>query len=142
MPVRYVKQLTDTLIRENRGGLILFGDNEARTGRGGQASVCRGKLGCHGVRTKQAPTNEAWGFWSDNYLHKNIRMIDSDLVQPAECLLVGRTVIIPSDGLGTGRARLREKAPLTFKYLQARLKGLELIDGVLELIDGVDDGHS
>jgi len=35
------------------------------------------------------------------------------------------TVVIPSDGLGTGLAGLDKRAPKTFAYLQERLAELE-----------------
>jgi hypothetical protein len=35
-----------------------------------------------------------------------------------------QTVIVPADGLGTGRAQLVSRAPLTFAYLEKRLRDL------------------
>jgi len=37
-------------------------------------------------------------------------------------LLVGKTICFPSDGIGTGKAMLKEKAPLCWEYLCKRLK--------------------
>ena len=34
------------------------------------------------------------------------------------------TLIIPKDGFGTGLAKLPEKAPKTFKYLEKKVKTL------------------
>ena len=35
-----------------------------------------------------------------------------------------QTIVIPADGLGTGRAQLESRAPLTFAYLQKCLRDL------------------
>lgn len=37
-------------------------------------------------------------------------------------LLVGKTITFPSDGIGTGKAMLKEKAPACWEYLCKRLK--------------------
>ena len=36
----------------------------------------------------------------------------------------GKTIVIPKDGIGTGKAMLKEKAPKCFKYLQDKLNSL------------------
>jgi len=37
-------------------------------------------------------------------------------------LYEGKTIVFPQDGLGTGKAMLKEKAPLCWEYLCKRLK--------------------
>ena len=36
----------------------------------------------------------------------------------------GKTIVIPSGGIGTGKAKLKEKAPKCFEYLSNKLNKL------------------
>ena len=38
----------------------------------------------------------------------------------------GKTIVLPEDGIGTGKAMLKEKAPKLFKYLQQELNKLKI----------------
>ena len=114
---------SDELLDQHPDKLFLFGDNEMRRGSGpksGQA-VIRHHPHAHGVRTKAAPH---WGddaFWTDDNYDENVRMIDEDL---DAAIATGKQIVIPSAGLGTGRARLGDTAPRTHEYLQSRLDDL------------------
>jgi hypothetical protein len=57
-------------------------------------------------------------FMSDKDLIKNRQIIDGDI---AKIKATGKTVVMPKDGLGTGLAQLKEKAPQTYAYLKQRL---------------------
>jgi len=115
-------------LRDNPGLLYLFGDNEKRVGRGGQAAVMRGQPNALGIRTKKAPTWQASDFWSDACYEGNVKMIDEDFSKVEEILSEGfrQHIVIPSDGLGTGRANLPELAPRTFEYLEQKIVDLSL----------------
>tara|TARA_R110002020_G_scaffold14091_4_gene50140 strand:+ start:3278 stop:3718 length:441 start_codon:yes stop_codon:yes gene_type:complete len=110
----------DELLDQHPDKLFLFGDNERRRGKGGQAAI-RHHPHAHGVRTKAAPH---WGndaFWTDDNYDENVRMIDEDL---DAAMATGKQIVIPEAGLGTGRARLPDLAPRTHEYLQSRLDNL------------------
>ena len=102
--------------------VYLFGDNDARKGTGkksGQA-VIRDELNAHGIRTKKEPKNNKTSFYTDAEYAENIQKIDEDFNRIPK----GATIVIPKDGLGTGNAQLKQKAPKTFAYLENKLAKL------------------
>ena len=58
-------------------------------------------------------------YMTDNQIKANAAIIDSDI---AKIKATGKTVVFPKDGLGTGLAALKSKAPNTYEYLVIRLK--------------------
>ena len=101
--------------------LYVFGDNEARCGLGGQAGEMRGEPNAVGVATLRAP-----GFyWTDRDYDRQCAIIDADIAPILEAITAGRTVVLPTDGLGTGIAQLDLVAPKTFAYLTAKLVSLQ-----------------
>lgn len=42
----------------------------------------------------------------------------------AQTKTYGKIIVIPADGIGTGKAVLQEKAPRRFEYLQSELQKL------------------
>ena len=121
------------MARENPNDILVFGDNNARTGTGpnsGQA-VIRPEPNAFGIRTKINPRNRPEDFLSDNTLERNKAWIDEDikriLIKADE---TNATIKIPWNNqtqrwnLGTGRAALEGKAPKTFQYLQSKLDDL------------------
>lgn len=116
-----VGHITRERVRSEPDSMFLFGDNDQRRGFGGQAAAMRGEPNAVGVRTKAAPHNGEDAFWSDKNLAENMRKIDEDL---APAFAHEGKVVIPRDGLGTGRAQLRERAPRTLDYLNMKLDEL------------------
>jgi hypothetical protein len=127
--VRYrvvtMKWISRSFVRKHRDRIFLFGDNLTRRGFGGQAAAMRGEPNTIGIPTKKFPSNSEEAFFIDEELEQNKAAIDhsfdrlSRMSSPAE-----QTVVVPADGLGTGRAQLVSRAPLTFAYLQMRLRDL------------------
>jgi hypothetical protein len=115
--VEIVARYTDADVKANPNKIYVFGDNTQRTGTGGQAQI-RNNPNAMGIATKLAPSMEASAFMSDKDLAKNKEVIDGDI---AKIKATGKTVILPKDGLGTGLAKLKEKAPQTYEYLKQRL---------------------
>ena len=112
-------------LQANPDKLYLFGDNEERRGKGGQAIQMRDEPNAIGVRTKRRPRLNEGDFWTDETYDANCRMIEEDLAPVRQHLANGGTIIIPADGLGTGLAQLAERAPKTLAFLQAALDELK-----------------
>ena len=112
-------------LQTNPDTLYLFGDNEERRGKGGQAIQMRDEPNAVGVRTKRRPQLNEGDFWTDETYTANCRMIEEDLARVRQHLAEGGTIVIPEDGLGTGLAQLAERAPQTLAFLQAALDELK-----------------
>ena len=134
MPLEYVKRYSREMVRSRPEAWFVFGDNMERRGRGGQAAACRDEPNTIGIPTKWFPHTGEQAYFSD---------ADFDLVEPHICgavaqirahLMAGHTVVLPEDGIGTGLARLGEKAPAIATHLQ------ELMDGLSEFAKEIDDG--
>lgn len=118
-----MKFITREYVRANPEKLFLFGDNLDHIGMGGQAGAMRYEPNSLGIPTKKKPGMNDQDFLSDGEYMANCEMLD----RYCETLLdLGyETVVIPSDGLGTGLAELNTRAPKTFAYLEAKLNQLE-----------------
>jgi hypothetical protein len=109
----------------NPDKIFLFGDNLERRGFGGQAAAMRGEPNAIGIPTKKSPSYADGAFFTDNEFERNRAAIDLAFARLAEAVSNSNgVVVIPSDGLGTGRAELTKRAPRTFAYLQCRLTEL------------------
>jgi hypothetical protein len=96
--------------------IFVFGDNNARVGKGGQA-VIRGLDNTFGIRTKIGPNNKPLSFYNDKDLKSNIQKIDDDVLRLKKLALEGNTIVFSSGGYGTGLSKLPEVAPQTFNHL-------------------------
>ncbi|HRJ88561.1 MAG TPA: hypothetical protein PLX39_07690 [Pyrinomonadaceae bacterium] len=120
-----MKRISREFVRASRDRIFLFGDNLAGKGFGGQAAAMRGEPNCVGIPTKKLPSNRDDAFFTDLEFEQNKAVIDHAFevlfhrISKAE-----QTIVIPADGLGTGRAQLKSRAPLTFAYLQKCLRDL------------------
>lgn len=118
-----MKFITRKYVQEHPDVLFAFGDNMARIGMGGQAGHMRGEPNSIGIPTK----------WSPNLFFNNKDWSDPTVIDEIykgfytieEALKDGKSVVIPSDGLGTGLAGLPERAPLIFRYIDQRIASLE-----------------
>lgn len=112
-------------VNANREKLFLFGDNLERRGYGGQAATMRGEPNAIGIPTKKIPTYRTEAFFTDLEFDQNKAAIDSAFVEITNAITDSiHAIVIPSNGLGTGRAHLDKRAPRTFAYLQKRLDEL------------------
>ena len=123
--VERMRFITREYVRANRDKLFLFGDNLGRRGLGGQAAAMRGEPNAMGIPTKKSPGYKDDAFLSDDEFKRNKAAIDVAFAEVARAAMETiRSIVIPSDGLGTGRAQLDKRAPRTFAYLQKRLAEL------------------
>jgi len=124
MPVKFVKLYTRELVQQNPEWRFVFGDNFEKKGLGGQARACRWEPNAIGWPTKKAPNNlpasylteEDYGLWlpffTDAYAETFFALKD------------GRVVVFPEDGIGTGLARLPEKAPKIYNTINESIANL------------------
>lgn len=98
----------------------LYGDNLEKYGTAGQA-VIRFLPNAYGIPTKIKPTMNSNAFMTDDDFDWNVKKINSAF----DAVPLNKDVYISESGLGTGLAKLDQKAPLTYKYLQKRLRQLE-----------------
>lgn len=125
--VEHSSYITRRQIRRNPHKLFLFGDNLQRRGLGGQAREMRGEPNAIGIPTKKRPARTPDAYFTDEEFDANRAAIDRAFLEMVERLLasVGPSIlVIPSAGLGTGRAELKQRAPRTFAYLENRLREL------------------
>jgi hypothetical protein len=113
------------LVRAHRDKIFLFGDNLEQRGLGGQAAAMRGEPNSIGIPTKKSPSYETDAFFSDDELEQNMAAIDVAFTKVRNAITDSiRVIMIPSDGLGTGRAQLNRRAPRTFAYLSKKIAEL------------------
>jgi len=115
--VEVVSRYSRDEVKANPDKIYIFGDNTIRRGTGGQAQI-RHNENAFGIATKLFPSNKPDSFMSDSDLQANKDIIDSDIAKIKDD---GRPMVFPKDGLGTGLAKLKEKAPQTYAYLKQRL---------------------
>ncbi len=127
MSVLYQKMILREDLKKNPSILYLFGDNDQRTGLGGQAAEMRGEPNAVGVRTKRAPGRDNASYWSDRDFDANCGKIEQDLSRAKSHLRRGGILIVPSDGIGTGFAQMEKRCPKTFYMLQQSLASLESV---------------
>lgn len=78
----------------------------------------RGEPNAVGIPTKKSPSYSRDAFFTDDEFERNKSAIDLAFARLFEAVTDStRSIVIPSDGLGTGRAQLKERAPRTFAYL-------------------------
>ena len=121
--------ITRKMVRERRGSAVfIFGDNIARVGFGGQAAEMRGEPNTVGVPTKWGPASiEIAYFKDDDWDYPGVRIaIEAAFVAIRMYLDAGYDVVIPADGLGTGRAQLRERAPRIAREIDERIEELSV----------------
>ena len=117
--------ITRDYVRANRDKIFIFGDNLQRRGYGGQAYAMRGEPNAIGIPTKKSPSYKASAFFTDLEFDQNTAAIDAAFAEITNAVTDSiRVIVIPSDGLGTGRAQLERRAPRTFAYLQKCLTQL------------------
>jgi hypothetical protein len=112
-------------LKKNPGTLYVFGDNDQRSGLGGQAKEMRGEPNAMGISTKKAPNMDDSAFKSDNQFEENARIITADIDNIIAAWNTGKYNKLLVPPIGVGLAKLSEKAPRTFEYLNAELTRLQ-----------------
>lgn len=95
-----------------RNYLFLFGDNDLKMGKRGQA-VIRDEPNAFGIPTKKRPFLSNNSFYTDAEYDENIKKINTAFKTICTKLDSGEYlgIVISSQGIGTGLAKLQIKAP-------------------------------
>lgn len=103
--------------------LFLFGDNDQKIGKRGQA-IIRDEPNAFGIPTKKKPYLSPCSYYSDQEYNENVKKIDKAFDELCRKLELGnyKGIILPENGIGTGLAKLPEKAPHTLQYIQSNLE--------------------
>lgn len=125
MPIEIVHRYTRAEIRANPDKLYVFGDNRYRMGYGGQASAARGEPNAVGIVTKHWPAMTPAAFFVDADMGKIEKLLSRAFGRLEDHLSSGGTVVLPADGVGTGLAKLPEKAPKIAAYIDERMTNLK-----------------
>lgn len=107
-------------VRNNPDKIFVFGDNSIRQGTGGQAQI-RNEPNAVGIMTKKFPRNTPDAFLYDSEYAENIKRINED-IENLKQKAKGKTVVFPTDGIGTNLADIAHTAPRTMEYLINRLR--------------------
>jgi hypothetical protein len=108
-------------VKNNSNKLYVFGDNNARMGKGGQA-IIRDLPNVIGIRTKKGPSKKAAAYYKDSEFQQNSYNILEDILKIKKEAMDGMTIVFAEGGYGTGLSSLKIKAPKTFEYLCQQLK--------------------
>ena len=105
--------------------VFLFGDNleDAKSGYipTETQAVIRGLDNAIGIPTKRNRRKDNSSYFNNNDLEEFKKYVD-DAIQKA--LESGKEIVIPNDGIGTGKAELPTRAPELYSYLMSKLKSL------------------
>jgi len=119
--INYQPYIKRSDLQINKGFIFVFGDNDQRSGFGGQAKEMRGEPNAIGIRVKKRPSLDTGSFYTDDEYADNIKKITEDL-NHLEIISKNKIIVFPSSGIGTGFANLKISAPRTFDYLTSQLK--------------------
>lgn len=127
--VKFQEWITREDVKTNRDHLYIFGDNMERVGLGGQAAAMRGEPNSLGIATKRSPGMSPDDFFSDR--EDEFYEVSHDLMEISRRYEQEQYsyVVYPSNGVGTGLAKLPEKSPMIYKliqYLEDELKKYEV----------------
>lgn len=111
MPFRTEKFITRQMLRDEPETLFVFGDNVEHQGYGGQAGEMRDEPNAVGIPTKWRPSMNSDAFFGDRDYVRVHAMIFPIFQRLSQHLAKGGDVVWPENGIGTGRAQLKERAP-------------------------------
>jgi len=103
--------------------LFIFGDNDLKKGKKGQA-VIRDENNAIGIPTKKKPFLSSDSFYSDLEFEENKTKINSAISKIKNKVKNYKGIIFP-ENIGTGLAKLNIKAPLTYSYLLSSILTLK-----------------
>lgn len=111
--IEYTDNLTVEMCRANPAKVFVYGDNLAGYGTAGQACI-RNEPNAFGIPTKRYPSTHEGAYFSDSlcemeHVKKSLRQLYS--------VSKRHTIVFPSNGVGTGMAKMPTKSPAIFKEM-------------------------
>ena len=113
MVIEYCKTLSVQLVRTHPENIYVYGDNLKSFGKGGQA-IIRDEPNAFGIPTKRYPSWDDWAFFSDQ--PDEIEAVKVSLRELWK-ISQGKVIVFPEDGIGTGRAKMKEKSPIAYEMM-------------------------
>ena len=129
MPLLVMPWYTQELITKNRDHTFVFGDNSVRKGYGGQARACRDQPNTIGIITKKLPSYDKEAFYYEKDFDEWLEASKQDFKRVRYALNYNAKVVWPEDGVGTGRAGLKENAPSILAYIEEFYKEISVTYG-------------
>lgn len=120
--IEYRDNIKRADLKNEKDKLFVFGDNIVRKGLGGQAAVMRDEPNAVGIPTKLYPTMKPSAFFTNYDIEPFMRNASSDF---SKLVHFKGTIVWPSAGIGTGRAQLKQRAPLIWNIIEALRRELE-----------------
>lgn len=122
------KWITRGMLRAEPDKLFVFGDNMLRIGMGGQAREMRDELNAVGIPTKHSPSTGPYDYFTDDDIIRVSSAIIKEFIRLRDHIRAGGTVVWPADGIGTGLADLRRRAPAIMWLIESLRTGLERVE--------------
>ena len=116
-------------VKQNTDILFIYGDNDKKTGKKGQA-IIRNETNAIGIPTKKYPSMKKDAFYNDDEYEMNKIKINTAIELIYIKLKTGKykSIYMPENNFGTGLAQLEIHAPKTFKYLNKQIE--KMIDNI------------
>jgi hypothetical protein len=112
-------------LQDNPDKIYVFGDNVERYGYGGQAKEMRGEPNAFGIPTKWAPSMSDDAYFSDRQYNDIVIILDLHFQKLRSHIENGKSVVFPTNGIGTGLSQLPQRAPIVNDFLQNLVYDLE-----------------
>jgi hypothetical protein len=117
MRVEFMKRWDREIVAKRLDAVFVFGDNLVGDGCGGQACI-RYSPNAVGIPTKYFPTDETGAYFKEGVHTEQIKaIIDARFTKIWEQFMLGKIIVFPEDGLGTGLARLPQSAPAIYAHI-------------------------
>lgn len=110
MKIEYCDDLNVKLCRENPEKIYIYGDNLAGYGTAGQACI-RNEPNAFGIPTKRYPSMTVGSFFTDKECERQ-HVLKS--LRGLYVLGKTRTLVFPTNGVGTGMANMPGSSPKLF----------------------------
>ncbi|WP_336107925.1 DUF7831 domain-containing protein, partial [Thalassospira sp. CH_XMU1420-2] len=108
--IMFRDHITREMVQSEPAVLFVFGDNLKREGLGGQAKAMRGEHNAVGIPTKKEPTTEETAYFCDADFKMWKEASYTDWRRLFDHVKEGGHIVWPSNGIGSGLAKLQEKA--------------------------------
>jgi hypothetical protein len=109
-------------VEKNSDKLFVFGDNQMKIGKKGQA-IIRDAKNSIGITTKKSPSRRNNAYFNDIEFEKNKDNIIQDILNiKYKALSENKIIIFSSNGYGNGLAEMNTRAPKTYDFINNSLK--------------------